>query len=36
MNPLLEKILLHSKGTVKDGMDISILTFQKISQIRKI
>ncbi len=28
MSPLLVKTLLHSEGTVKDGMDISILTIE--------
>ncbi len=31
MNPLLEKTLLHSEGTVKDGMDISIITLENLA-----
>ncbi len=31
MNPLLEKTLLHSEGTIKDGMDISIIALENLA-----
>ena len=36
MPVLLEKTLSHSAGTIKDGMDISILTIEKRNRISAV